>query len=73
MARSSRVWGDPRTTRQSELLLPESARPDGIFELYLYGGMAAWDTFYAVPELCDPAAGGAGNSTSHSVRVGFCP
>ncbi len=41
-----------------EGLLPAAARPEGVLELFLTGGVNPWDSFYVVPEFGDPAAGG---------------
>ena len=43
-------WGSP-STAESPFVLSADARPRGIFELFLFGGLCAWDTFYAIPEL----------------------
>ena len=51
-------WGSTVSSSEAQALPPLSARPDGVFELYLFGGLCAWDTFYVVPEFGDPAAGG---------------
>ncbi len=47
----------------AEALLPADLRPSGVLELFLPGGMNAWDTFYVVPEFGDPAAGGPNAGT----------
>ena len=51
------AWGSPREGGEG-LLLPAAARPDGVLELNLFGGLNPWDTFYVVPEFGDPEAGG---------------
>ena len=38
-------------------MLAPQARPDAFFELFLFGGLCAWDTFYAIPELGRPRPG----------------
>jgi hypothetical protein len=38
------------TAEQRALLLPEANRPEGVLELFLFGGLNAFDTFYVVPE-----------------------
>lgn len=47
--------GLPRRGRAQEvieeLLVPEGARPDGVLELFLFGGVNAFDTFYVLPEF----------------------
>jgi hypothetical protein len=50
---SAPPWGGT-TAKNSALLLPESARPEGILEVYLMGGMNPFDTFYAVPDYGRP-------------------
>ncbi len=35
----------------SSLMLPQSAQPQGVLELYLMGGLNPWDTFYAVEDF----------------------
>ncbi|MCP4870251.1 MAG: hypothetical protein GY898_16215 [Proteobacteria bacterium] len=40
------------------LMPPVSRRPEGVLELFLFGGLCPWDSFYVVPEFGDPAAGG---------------
>ncbi len=51
------AWGLP-PSGQEYTLLPESARPEAMLEVFLLGGMSPWETFYTVPELCDPSVGG---------------
>lgn len=51
-------WGRPGDDRQAAALLQAARRPEAILDFYLFGGMNPWDTFYVVPELNDPAAGG---------------
>jgi hypothetical protein len=60
---SAGPWGLPGDDRQAAALLEAARRPEAILDFYLFGGMSPWDTFYVVPELNDPAAGGphAGN------------
>lgn len=43
-------------------LLPEAARPDGVLDLFLLGGLNPFDTFYVVPEygVPEPGSGGQG-------------
>ncbi len=53
---AARLWGDPLPT-QLLGMLPVGA-PESVFELFLLGGLNAWDTFYVVPEFGDPARGG---------------
>src|SRR5262245_12322662 len=48
--------GDPQRSR----LLPPGVAADSLLECYLYGGLSAWETFYAVeqygrPDDPDPA------------------
>ncbi len=50
-------WGAPLSPQESAALLPAAARPGGIFEFFLFGGLNAWDTFYVVPEFGDASAG----------------
>ena len=35
-------------------LMPASTVPNGILEIFLYGGLNPFDTFYVVPEYGDP-------------------
>lgn len=42
-----------------EALLPAALRPEATLELFLWGGLSPWESFYVVPEHGDPAAGGA--------------
>lgn len=51
-----RLWGGPADATQASLL--PSSTPDGILELFLLGGVSAYETFYCVPELNDPSQGG---------------
>jgi hypothetical protein len=55
---TGRPWGAALNAGEEAALLPAAARPDGIFEFYMFGGLCAWDTFYVVPEFGDPRAGG---------------
>ncbi len=50
-------WGTP-PEGGADVLPAEALRPRGVLELFLPGGMNAWDTFYVIPEFGDPAAGG---------------
>lgn len=45
----SGLWGAP-TSAQAEALLPASAVPESVLEVFLLGGFNPWDTFYVVPE-----------------------
>jgi hypothetical protein len=49
-------WGAPTTT-EAPLVLSPGARPDALFELFMFGGLCAWDTFYAIPEMGMPLPG----------------
>ena len=37
--------------------MPASTVPNGILEIFLYGGLNPFDTFYVVPEYGDPKKG----------------
>ncbi|MEE2830017.1 MAG: DUF1501 domain-containing protein, partial [Myxococcota bacterium] len=50
-------WGTPREGGE-ETLLPSSVRPDGVLELFLFGAINPWDTFYVVPDFGHPDQGG---------------
>jgi hypothetical protein len=52
------AWGGTASDRQTAALLEAARRPEGILDFYLFGGISPWDTFYVVPSLNDPAAGG---------------
>jgi hypothetical protein len=41
-----------------EALLPEARRPRRVLELFLWGGINAFDSLYVVPEFGDPSQGG---------------
>ena len=63
-ARSPRVglsrgplWAEP-TADAAFTLLPEAARPQGMLELYMLGGVSPWETYYTVPEHGHPDGGG---------------
>ncbi len=49
-------WGAP-SSAEAPLVLTPRARPDAVFELFLFGGLCAWDTFYVVPEMGRPPPG----------------
>jgi hypothetical protein len=51
-------WGSPADATQAEALLPSGTAPEGVLELFLWGGVNALDTFHVIPEHGDPAAGG---------------
>ncbi len=51
-------WGAPADATQSALLLPSERAPEGVLELFLWGGVNAFDTFHVIPEHGDPSAGG---------------
>ena len=50
-------WGDP-PQNAAGFMLPPDRRPKRALELFLVGGLNAWDTWYTVPEYGDPARGG---------------
>ncbi len=41
-----------------DLLLPEAARPAGVLELFMLGGVSPWESFYTIPEHGHPDGGG---------------
>lgn len=47
------------TPEQLELVLPPEVQPEGVLELFLFGGLNAFDTVYVVPEhgQSDPGRG----------------
>ncbi|MFT5430928.1 MAG: hypothetical protein ACI9OJ_001607 [Myxococcota bacterium] len=51
-------WGDLPDGVPSSVFLPESARPKGVLELYMLGGVSPWESFYTVPEYGNPDAVG---------------
>ena len=57
-AGQSGPWGEPDDDKQAAALLPEELRPDGILELFLWGGVSPFDAFAVIPEYGDPDAGG---------------
>lgn len=50
-------WGSPREGGE-ETLLPPGRRPDGVLEIFLFGAINPWDTFYVVPDYGHPDSGG---------------
>lgn len=50
-------WGEAPPDK-AHALLPADRRPDGVLDVFLMGGLSAWDTFYLVPEHGDPVRGG---------------
>ncbi|MBJ95538.1 MAG: hypothetical protein CMP23_13835 [Rickettsiales bacterium] len=54
---SNEPWGVPPKGSE-HTLLPSEARPEAMLEVFLLGGMSPWETFYTVPEFCDPSIGG---------------
>ena len=38
--------------------LPANRQPFNMLEVHLYGGVSPWETFYVLPEHCDPKKGG---------------
>ncbi len=51
-------WGSAADSTQAAAFLPSGSAPEGVLELFLWGGMNALDTFHVIPEHGDPAAGG---------------
>lgn len=45
----------------TDAMLPADRRPDGILELFFFGGLNPWDTFYVVPEYGLPQEGVPGS------------
>ena len=54
---SNQPWGIPPVGSEHSLL-PAAARPEAMLEVFLLGGMSPWETFYTVPQFCDPSQGG---------------
>lgn len=56
-----RAWGAAFAdfpSEAAELQLPKEARVSRVLEIYLYGGLSPWETFYIVPEYGRPEANG---------------
>ena len=51
------AWGGTPEAALSTLV-PEGRRPEGVLDLFLWGGFSPWESFYAVPENGHPDAGG---------------
>lgn len=51
--RASAAWGD-YPAELARLALPESRRARNVLEIFLYGGISPWETFYVVPEFGRP-------------------
>lgn len=48
-ANAAPLWGDfPETATAA--LLPEEKRAKNVLDIFLYGGLSPWETFYVVPE-----------------------
>jgi hypothetical protein len=43
-------WGAPSDATQAAALLPAARVPEGVLELFLWGGVNAFDTFHVIPE-----------------------
>lgn len=56
-ATGSVPFGIPRE-EQAHAMLAADRRAPQVLELFLMGGLCAWDSFYVVPEFGDPAKGG---------------
>jgi len=52
-------WGSAPDSRARDLLLPAARRPRRTLEVFLWGGLAPWDTLYAVPAHGRAGGGGA--------------
>jgi hypothetical protein len=50
-------WGIPPVGSEHSLL-PVENTPEAMLEIFLLGGMSPWETFYTVPQFCDPSIGG---------------
>ncbi len=50
-------WGIPPSGSE-HLLLPGEAQPEAMLEVFLLGGMSPWESFYTIPEYCNPSMGG---------------
>ncbi len=50
-------WGVPVDNLSGRALLEPELRPEGILELFLFGGLSPWDTLYTVPAWGDPELG----------------
>jgi len=51
---SSSVWGGPPNRTAEGLLLPKGVRAERVLEVYLYGGLGPFESFYAVEEYGRP-------------------
>ena len=51
------AWGSTPDVALSTLV-PEARRPDGVLDLFLWGGFSPWESFYVVPENGHPDNGG---------------
>jgi hypothetical protein len=56
-ARAKADWGDPLIPQEIQIVWP-NGRPDvKVLEIFLYGGISPWETFYHRPDLSDPWLG----------------
>lgn len=51
------AWGTPPEAALGSLVA-EGRRPEGVLDLFLWGGFSPWESFYAVPENGHPDNGG---------------
>ena len=71
--RARAAWGEwPEA--HAELALPPERRAGRVLELYAYGGMCPWDTFYCMPEwgLADQRYLHAFGEAALAARLGAC-
>lgn len=53
--RAHALWGDyPEDDESLAAMVPEAKRAKNIFEIFCYGGLCPWETFYVVPEYGQP-------------------
>ncbi len=54
---SGRPWGEV-PAGAAGALLPDARRPSALVEVFLFGGLSPWETFYVVPEFGKPQGDG---------------
>ena len=52
------AWGQVPPEYRSSVLLPGHKTPEAMLEIFCLGGVTPWESFYTIPEYCDPTKGG---------------
>ncbi|MGC6514811.1 MAG: DUF1501 domain-containing protein [Myxococcota bacterium] len=58
-------WGLGESKTAQQLLLPTGVRAERVLEVFMYGGLSPWETFYVAPAYGDPKTSAFPNTQWH--------